>query len=247
MEPPSHADCVPWAFETSQLHRPRLEWHCRTADRIDPARVFGPYRCLERGTSAPDSEILRRLLQRRQNASVIEQRCACLSPGSAIRRHNFTRHPGRASSPIRSGLSFRYTQGAAECRIMGRKLAIDPRQIEHSCNHTHLVIVRHHLFKAERIKQLSLILLQPTHYGPFPPLTASTSGNHCSRQPSTDFRNKICQQRTERPHRCPLASSAPRYVVCPVTATFARWRKPFRALRRSVATCGRRIELVVGV
>src|SRR6266849_6802106 len=79
---------------------------------------------------------------------------------------------------------------------MGRKLAIDPRQIEHRCNRTHLVIVRHHLFKAERIKQLSLVLLQPTHHGPFPPLTASTSGNHCSRKPSTDFCNKICQKRT---------------------------------------------------
>src|SRR5215211_1916019 len=79
---------------------------------------------------------------------------------------------------------------------MGRKLAIDPRQIEHRCNRTHLVIVRHHLFKAERIKQLSLVLLQPTHHGSFPPLTASTSGNHCSRKPSTDFCNKICQQAT---------------------------------------------------
>src|ERR1700686_248899 len=74
---------------------------------------------------------------------------------------------------------------------MRRKLAIDPRQIEHRCNRTHLVIVRHHLFKAERIKQLPLILLQSTHHGPFPPLTASTSGNHCSRKPSTDFCNKI--------------------------------------------------------
>src|SRR5258708_8758689 len=74
---------------------------------------------------------------------------------------------------------------------MRRKLAIDPRQIEHRCNRTHLVIVRHHLFKAERIKQLLLIPLQPTHHGPFPPLTASTSENHCSQKPSTDFCNKI--------------------------------------------------------
>jgi hypothetical protein len=35
--------------------------------------------------------------------------------------------------------------------------------------------------------------------------------------------------------------------VCPETATFGRWRRPFRALRQSVATCGRRIEPVVGV
>ena len=31
--------------------------------------------------------------------------------------------------------------------------------------------------------------------GPFPPLTASTSGNHCSRKPSTDFCGKICLKR----------------------------------------------------
>src|SRR6202163_2488176 len=95
-------------------------------------------------------------------------------------------------------------RGRAEWRIMRRKLAIDPRQIEHRCNRTHLVIARHHLFKAERIKQLPLILLQSTHHGPFPPLTASTSGNHCSRKPSTDFCNKICHKRKSGP--APLGS-----------------------------------------
>jgi hypothetical protein len=49
---------------------------CRTADRIDPARVFGPHHGLGRGTSAPDSNFLCRLLQLRQNASFIEQGCA---------------------------------------------------------------------------------------------------------------------------------------------------------------------------
>src|SRR6476646_9975472 len=110
---------------------------------------------------------------------------------------------------------------------MGRKLAIDPRQIEHRCNRPHLVIVRHHLFKAERIKQLSLILLQPTHHGPFPPLTASTSENHCSRKPSTDFCNKICQKRKSRcrditldcilvlaASSCPIAA-APKMTLTP--------------------------------
>ena len=38
---------------------------------------------------------------------VIEQRCACLSPGSAIRRHKIARHIGRTSSSIRSDLDFR--------------------------------------------------------------------------------------------------------------------------------------------
>jgi hypothetical protein len=41
-----------------------------------------------------------------------------------------------------------------------------------------------------------LVLLQPTHHDPFPPLTPSTSGNHCSRKPSTDFCNKISAKRT---------------------------------------------------
>jgi hypothetical protein len=36
-----------------------------------------------------------------------------------------------------------------------------------------------------------LIPLQPPHHDPIPPLTPSTSENHRSRQPSTDFCNKI--------------------------------------------------------
>jgi hypothetical protein len=47
-----------------------------------------------------------------ENASVSKQRCAGLSAGSAIRRHKFTRPLGRTSSPLRSGLSFRYAQVA---------------------------------------------------------------------------------------------------------------------------------------
>src|ERR1700694_2744217 len=96
---------------------------------------------------------------------------------------------------------------------MGRKLAIDPRQIEHRCNRTPLVTARHHLFKAERIKQLPLILLQPTHHGPFPPLTASTSGNHCSRKPSTDFCNKIGTKRTSSNVRCLVANGGKADIV----------------------------------
>jgi hypothetical protein len=51
------------------------------------------------------------LLQRRQNATVIEQRCAGLSLGSADRNHKFTPDPWRPSSPLRPGLGIRYTQG----------------------------------------------------------------------------------------------------------------------------------------
>ena len=86
------------------------EWLCRTADRIDPARVRGPFHRLERGPFAPHPASLRSLLQRQQDASLIGQRCAGLAPGSAGRINKFIPNPWRASSPICSDLGFRYTQ-----------------------------------------------------------------------------------------------------------------------------------------
>ena len=53
--------------------------------------------------------ILCGLLQRRQNASILGQGCAGLSPGSASRCDQFMRRLGRTSSPLRPCLSFRYT------------------------------------------------------------------------------------------------------------------------------------------
>ena len=55
-------------------------------------------------------EILRRLLQQRQNASVLAQGRAGFPACSAIRCDQFTRHPRRTSSPLRPCLSFRYAQ-----------------------------------------------------------------------------------------------------------------------------------------
>src|SRR6266850_4966797 len=95
------------AYRTSLALAERL---CRTADRIDPARVLGPRHCPGRGSFAPNSEILRRLLQQRQNASVFAQGRAGFSLGSVNRCDQFTRHPGRTSPPLRPRLSFRYTQ-----------------------------------------------------------------------------------------------------------------------------------------
>src|SRR6266446_2775246 len=96
------------------------EWLCRTADRIDPARVFGPHHCLGRGTSAPDSSFLCRLLQFRQNASVVAQGCADFSFDSTDRNHPFTPDPRRASPSLCPGLSFRYTQ-ASGCAPHGTR------------------------------------------------------------------------------------------------------------------------------
>ena len=81
---------------------------CRTADRIDPSRVLGPHHCPGRGASAPNFAILCGLLQRRQNSSILGQGCADLSPGSANRCDQVTRHPGRTSPPLLPCLSFRY-------------------------------------------------------------------------------------------------------------------------------------------
>src|SRR6202158_6317258 len=72
--------------------------------------MCGPHHCLGRDAFASGPEILRRLLQERQNASILEQGCAGFSPGSANRCNQFTRHPGRTSSPLRPCLSCRYTQ-----------------------------------------------------------------------------------------------------------------------------------------
>jgi hypothetical protein len=83
---------------------------CRTADRIDPARVRGPFHRLRRVASTPHPANLRSLLQSHQNALVIGQRCAGLSPRSADWINKFTRDPWRTSSPLRPGLGFRYTQ-----------------------------------------------------------------------------------------------------------------------------------------
>jgi hypothetical protein len=108
--PLSHADFAPWASEIANCASLTLaEWLCRTVDRIDPARVLGPCRCFGRGTSAPDSKIIRRLLQLRQNASVIAQGCADFSSDSSDRIHSFTPDPRRASPSLRPSLSFRYT------------------------------------------------------------------------------------------------------------------------------------------
>src|ERR1700692_3054567 len=72
--------------------------------------MCGPHHCLGRGAFALGPEILRRLLQLRENASIPEQGCAGHSPNSANRKHQITRHPWRTSPPLRPSLSFRYTQ-----------------------------------------------------------------------------------------------------------------------------------------
>src|SRR6266702_7824594 len=79
--------------------------------------MCGPHHCLGRDAFASGPEILRRLLQLRQNASILEQGCAGFSPGSANRCDQLARHPGRTSPPLRPSLSFRYTQPWVQAKI----------------------------------------------------------------------------------------------------------------------------------
>src|ERR1700694_2156887 len=72
--------------------------------------MCGPHHCLGRDAFASGPEILRLLLQLRQNASILEQGCTSLSPNSANRKHQITRLPWRTSPPLSPNLSFRYTQ-----------------------------------------------------------------------------------------------------------------------------------------
>jgi hypothetical protein len=106
-------EAFPWDEAPHYLIRDR-DRRCRTADRIDPARVFGPHHCLGRGTSAPDSNFLCRLLQLGQNASVVAQGCADFSSDSTDRNHSLTPDPRRASPSLRPGLIFRHTQVSRE-------------------------------------------------------------------------------------------------------------------------------------
>src|SRR5215468_1679270 len=92
------------------------EWICRAADRIDPSRVLGSYRRFRRGPSAPNSAIIRALLQRHQDPSITGQGCAGFSPGSADREHQIVPHPRGTPSPLRPGLNFRYTQPTVAVR-----------------------------------------------------------------------------------------------------------------------------------
>src|SRR5262245_12356869 len=69
-----------------------------------------PHSRTRRGAPAPDAAILCALLQRNQNAPIVERRCATHTPGSAERTHRVACHGRRATSPICSNLSFRHTQ-----------------------------------------------------------------------------------------------------------------------------------------
>src|SRR5882757_8940494 len=57
------------------------------------------------------------------------------------------------------------------------------------------MIFRNRVAKTKLVEQLTLVTLQTAHHGSTSPRIASTQRNHASRPVSTDFCNKICQNR----------------------------------------------------
>jgi len=67
---------------------------------------------------------------------------------------------------------------------------MDPGQVENGSNPANGMIVRYRLLKAERIKQLSLLVIEPPHHRPPSQRIASQRANHSTRKPSTTFATK---------------------------------------------------------
>ena len=74
--------------------------------QVHPSRMPGPDHCLRRGASAPDSALLRELLQQSSDAPVTQQRRAGASSDSAPWRPKVTSCPRWTASPIRPNLVF---------------------------------------------------------------------------------------------------------------------------------------------
>jgi hypothetical protein len=67
----------------------------------------------------------------------------------------------------------RIDRGATRVRIVGRKLLVDPTQIENTVNLPNQMIGRHYLVEIKRIEELDLTAFPPTHHAPLPLMPVS--------------------------------------------------------------------------
>src|SRR5262245_18099416 len=67
---------------------------------------------------------------------------------------------------------------------------MDPRQVENRSDLANQGIVGNSLFNTKRVKQPTLVVIEPPHHRPTPPRIVSERRNHCSREPSTTFATK---------------------------------------------------------
>src|SRR4029077_14841917 len=79
------------------------------------------------------------------------------------------------------------------------KFAAKPGQIERRIDLPHQMIFRNRVAKMKLVEQLTLVTLHTAHHGSTSPRFASTQRNHGSWLVSTDFCNKIRQERTFAP------------------------------------------------
>jgi hypothetical protein len=91
---------------------------------------------------------------------------------------------------------FRIDRRTPHGRIARCKFAAKPEQIESSVDLPRQVIFRDSIAKTKFVEQLTLVTLQTAHHGTTSPRFASPQRNHGSQPVSTNFCNKICQQRT---------------------------------------------------
>src|SRR3954451_319382 len=82
------------------------ERFCRTIDWVHSPRVPGPHDRPRRGSPAPVAALLRKLLQRNQNASRASERRADPPPNRADWYPEITSDSRRTSSPIRPNVVF---------------------------------------------------------------------------------------------------------------------------------------------
>src|SRR6187200_2194480 len=95
----------------------------------------------------------------------------------------------------------RINRGAAERRVVGRQLPMDPGQIEHSGDLADAMIRRNHVLEAERIEQLALVLVEPPHHRQPPPLRLSAGESRFA-----DRSNTLLQQNLPDPDSCTAAN-----------------------------------------
>ncbi len=76
-------------------------------------------------------------------------------------------------------------------RVVRRQLGVHPRQVQHGGDLAHAVVAWNDLIEAKRIKQLTLIVIEPPHHRQLPLLNTSAPVNHGSPPAATHFCNKI--------------------------------------------------------
>jgi hypothetical protein len=82
---------------------------------------------------------------------------------------------------------------------------MDPRQVENRSDLANQVIVGNSLFKTKRVKQPTLVVIEPPHHRPTPPRIASEATESLFARTINDFCNKIGTERTQV-GQCPLCA-----------------------------------------